>query len=58
MPVGSSARARMERGLLSSRYVLVCVTQKDFRPVPIPEEFRRKITRFLEPSEAAARNPA
>lgn len=30
------------------RYVLVCVTQKDFRPVPVPEEVRRKLTRFLE----------
>jgi len=46
------------RVVARGRYVLVCVTQKDFRPVPIPEEFRRKITRFLEPSEAAARNPA
>ena len=46
------------RVVARGRYVLVCVTQKDFRPVPIPEEFRRKITRFWEPSEAAARNPA
>ena len=31
-------------------YVLVCVTQKDFRSVPIPGEVREKISRFLEPA--------
>ena len=44
-------RRREERSPLvaSGRYILVCVTQKDFRPSPVPEEFRRKISRFLEP---------
>ena len=31
-------------------YVLVCVLQKDFRPAPLPAEFREKISRFLEPA--------
>jgi acyl-CoA thioester hydrolase len=41
----------------SGRYVLVCVKQKDFLPVPIPDEFRHRIARFVE-SPAPARNPA
>ncbi|HKA36844.1 MAG TPA: thioesterase family protein, partial [Thermoanaerobaculia bacterium] len=40
----------------SGRYVLVCVKQKDFRPVPVPEEFRRRISRFVESPAPAARN--
>jgi len=39
------------RVVATGRYVLVCVTQKDFRPVPVPEEFRRRISRFVEASE-------
>ncbi len=40
-------------GLVASgRYVLVCVRQKDFEPVPVPEEFRRKIERFHEAAAA------
>ena len=39
----------------SGRYVLVCVTQKGFRPVPVPEEVREKIVRFLEAPRAAER---
>jgi acyl-CoA thioester hydrolase len=42
---------RREEGtplVASGRYILVCVTQKDFRPSPVPEEFRRRISRFLE----------
>jgi len=35
------------------RYVLVCVAQKDFRPAPLPDEFREKISRFLEPAPPA-----
>ena len=42
----------------SGRYVLVCVTQKDFRPVPIPDEFRRRIARFIESPAPAPRNRA
>ncbi len=43
----------------SGRYVLVCVTQKDFRSVPVPEEVRRKIARFLEvPPPAGATSGA
>lgn len=33
----------------TGRYVLVCVRQADFQPVPVPEELRRKIARFVEP---------
>jgi len=36
------------RVVASGRYVLVCVAQKDFRPVPVPGEVREKILRFLE----------
>lgn len=47
-----------EEVVASGRYVLVCVTQKDFRPVPIPEEFRRRIARFVESPAPAVRNRA
>ena len=47
------------RVVASGRYVLVCVAQKDFRPVPIPAEVREKIARFLEaPPPAGATPPA
>jgi len=46
-------KAEPARVVASGRYVLVCVTQKDFRPVPVPEEFRRRISRFVEPPAAA-----
>ncbi|HEY6064675.1 MAG TPA: thioesterase family protein [Thermoanaerobaculia bacterium] len=32
----------------SGRYVLVCVKQKDFRPVPVPAEIRDRIATYLE----------
>jgi YbgC/YbaW family acyl-CoA thioester hydrolase len=32
----------------TGRYVLVCVTQGDFRPVPVPSEIRERIIRYLE----------
>lgn len=34
----------------SGRYVLVCVRQADFRPVPVPGEIRDRIQAYLEPS--------
>lgn len=34
----------------TGRYVLVCVQQGSFRPVPVPEDLRRKIAPFLEES--------
>jgi acyl-CoA thioesterase FadM len=34
----------------SGRYVLVCVRQGDFEPVPVPEELRKRISAFLEPA--------
>jgi len=33
----------------SGRYVLVCVKQGDFRPVPVPAEIRERIAAYLEP---------
>lgn len=38
----------------SGRYVLVCVRQGDFTPVPVPAELREKISRFLEPRRDAS----
>ena len=32
----------------TGRYVLVCVRQGDFRPVPVPVELKSKIAGFLE----------
>ena len=40
----------------SGRYVLVCVAQKTFKPVPIPDEVREKIARFLETAPPAPRS--
>jgi len=34
----------------SGKYILVCVRQKDFVPVPVPEEIRSRIRRFHEDS--------
>ncbi len=45
------------RVVASGRYVLVCVAQKDFRPVPVPGEVREKILRFLEAAPPAGRTP-
>lgn len=44
------------RLVASGRYVLVCVAQKGFRPVPVPEEFRRRVARFHEPAPHGGRN--
>jgi acyl-CoA thioester hydrolase len=40
----------------TGRYVLVCVTQRDFRPVPVPEEFRRRVAGYVEPPPEASGN--
>ena len=45
-------RDRPEAVVATGRYVLVCVRQGDFEPVPVPEEIRSRIAPFLE--EAAA----
>ena len=45
------------RVVASGRYVLVCVAQKDFRPVPVPGQVREKIVRFLEAAPPAGRTP-
>jgi acyl-CoA thioester hydrolase len=33
----------------NGKYVLVCVKQGEFTPVPVPEEIRQKLSRFHEP---------
>ena len=42
-----------EPGVLvaSGRYVLVCVKQGDFRPVPVPVEIRDRISGYLDPRD-------
>jgi acyl-CoA thioesterase FadM len=32
----------------TGRYVLVCVRQGDFKPVPVPAELKSRIVGFLE----------
>ena len=39
----------------SGRYVLVCVRQTDFGPVPVPAEIRERLAPFLE--EASSPRP-
>ena len=46
-------REQPEAPVASGRYVLVCVRQGDFAPVPVPAEVRERIDRFLEPAPAA-----
>jgi acyl-CoA thioester hydrolase len=36
----------------SGRYVLVCVKQKDFAPVPVPPEIRDRLAPFTEDGDA------
>ena len=40
------------RTVASGKYVLVCVRQRDFAPVPVPDQLREKITHFLEETGA------
>jgi len=39
----------------TGRYVLVCVQQGDFAPVPVPDVLRERIANFTEPAERSAR---
>jgi YbgC/YbaW family acyl-CoA thioester hydrolase len=41
-------RSDPEKLVASGRYVLVCVRQKDFGPVPVPTEIRDRLGPFLE----------
>ena len=50
-------KSDLSRVVASGRYVLVCVAQKDFRPVPVPVEVREKIIRYLEATPPAAATP-
>jgi acyl-CoA thioester hydrolase len=45
-------RDRPEELVASGRYVLVCVRQGDFEPVPVPDEIRTRIDRFVEPASS------
>lgn len=47
-------KARPESVVATGRYVLVCVRQGDFRPVPVPEELRARILPFVESPPASA----
>lgn len=46
-------REQPQTPVASGRYVLVCVRQKDFEPLPLPAEVRERIDRFLEPAPSA-----
>jgi YbgC/YbaW family acyl-CoA thioester hydrolase len=49
------------RVVATGRYVLVCVRQGDFQPVPVPAGLREKIDRYLEsatPAPGARRSEA
>jgi acyl-CoA thioester hydrolase len=42
-------RRKSEPGVVASgRYVLVCVRQKEFDPVPVPDEIRNRLAPFTE----------
>jgi YbgC/YbaW family acyl-CoA thioester hydrolase len=45
-------RSGTSKPVASGRYVLVCVRQKDFGPVPVPDEIRQRLAPFLEPPSA------
>jgi len=45
-------KAAPSRPTATGKYVLVCVRQRDFTPVPVPEELRRKISPFVEAESA------
>jgi len=46
-------RDRPDQLVASGRYVLVCVRQGNFEPVPVPDEIRSRIERFTEPAAAS-----
>ena len=46
-----------ERLVATGKYVLVCVRQEDFEPVPLPPKVREKIAPFVEPGAAAPGRP-
>jgi len=46
-------RDRPEALVASGRYVLVCVRQGNFEPVPLPREIRDRIGRYVEPASPA-----
>jgi acyl-CoA thioester hydrolase len=42
-------RRKSEPGVVATgRYVLVCVRQREFDPVPVPEEIRKRLAPFTE----------
>ena len=44
------ARAAGEERVASGKYVLVCVTQGDFKPVPVPAALRERVAPYLDSS--------
>ena len=50
-------KANPEELVATGKYVLVCVRQGDFKPVPVPEQLRDRIGAYLEPSSDEAPPP-
>jgi YbgC/YbaW family acyl-CoA thioester hydrolase len=42
-------KAEPSERVATGRYVLVCVRQEDFTPVPVPEALRERVRSFVEP---------
>lgn len=45
-------KERPDEIVATGRYVLVCVRQGDFTPIPVPDEIRRRIAPFVEPERS------
>jgi acyl-CoA thioester hydrolase len=41
-------KTKPDEVVATGRYVLVCVRQADFNPIPVPAEIRERISSFLE----------
>ena len=51
-------RRKSEPGVVATgRYVLVCVRQKEFDPVPVPEEIRKRLAPFTEHRDTGQGTP-
>ena len=43
-----SSKARPDETIATGRYILVCVKQKEFTSVPVPQALREKLAPFVE----------
>lgn len=50
-------KERPDEIVTTGRYVLVCVRQGDFTPIPVPDEIRRRIAPFVEPERTPRDRP-